>query len=77
MCLDAVQHVIDNNLLAQFQIPVAFEEWIKRSWDRDELTILRPIRSRPTTAPASRSCWNTTPTPPPRCSRPRSSSGIG
>src|SRR6476620_4290839 len=39
MCLDAVQHVIDNNLLAQFQIPVAFEEWIKRSWDRDELTI--------------------------------------
>ena len=39
MCLDAVQHVIDNNLFAQFQIPVAFEEWIKRSWDRDELTI--------------------------------------
>jgi glutathionylspermidine synthase len=39
MCLKYVDHVIERNLFDRFQIPVAFVDWIKRSWDRDELTI--------------------------------------
>ncbi|HEX4795061.1 MAG TPA: glutathionylspermidine synthase family protein [Humisphaera sp.] len=39
MCLAAVQHVIDNNLFEQFLIPQPFWEWVKKSWDRDEITI--------------------------------------
>jgi glutathionylspermidine synthase len=39
MTLAAAQRVIDEDLWARFQIPVAFAEFVKRSWDRDELTI--------------------------------------
>ncbi len=39
MCLDAAQHVIDKNLFERFQIPPAFVDWVKNSWDRDELTV--------------------------------------
>ena len=39
MCLKAVQHVIDNNLFDRFQIPQPFWDWVKKSWDRDEITI--------------------------------------
>ena len=39
MCLKAVQHVIDNNLFERFQIPQPFWEWVKKSWERDEITI--------------------------------------
>jgi glutathionylspermidine synthase len=40
MCLAAVEHVIANNLFDQFQIPFLFRDYIKKSWDRDELTIV-------------------------------------
>src|SRR5205823_11532826 len=39
MCLKAVQHVIDNNLFERFQIPQPFWDWVKKSWDRDEITL--------------------------------------
>jgi glutathionylspermidine synthase len=39
MCLRAVQHVLDNDLLEMFQIPKAFRDWVRTSWDRDEITV--------------------------------------
>jgi glutathionylspermidine synthase len=39
MCLMAVQHVIDDNLAEQFQIPATHWDWVKASWDRDEITV--------------------------------------
>jgi glutathionylspermidine synthase len=38
LCLEAVQHVIDNNLFHLFQIPPQFVPWVVRSWDQDEFT---------------------------------------
>jgi len=40
MCLAAVEHVVANNLFDQFQIPILFHNYLKRSWDRDEITIV-------------------------------------
>ncbi len=40
MCLDAVDEVIRGNRWNDFNIPPAFRDWIKSSWDRDELTIM-------------------------------------
>jgi glutathionylspermidine synthase len=39
LCLQAVQHVIDNNLFHLFQIPPQFVPWVRESWDRDEFTL--------------------------------------
>jgi len=39
MCLQAVQHVIDNNLFHLFQIPPEFVPWVVQSWERDEFTL--------------------------------------
>ena len=39
MCLQAVQHVIDDDLFDAFAIPRPFWDWVKASWDRDEITI--------------------------------------
>src|SRR5882724_11087135 len=39
MCLKAVDHVIQNNLYQQFQIPAEHWPWVKTSWDRDEITL--------------------------------------
>jgi len=39
MCLAAVDHVITTGRLAAFQIPPQYWDWIKASWDRDEVTI--------------------------------------
>lgn len=39
MCLKAVQHVIDNDLCDPFQIPQRHWDWVKSSWERDEITI--------------------------------------
>jgi len=39
MCLKAVDHVIANDLGAQFQIPATHWDWVKASWERDEVTI--------------------------------------
>jgi glutathionylspermidine synthase len=38
-CLQAVQHVIDQDLFASAGIPAPFIDWVKRSWERDEHTI--------------------------------------
>lgn len=39
MCLAAVQQVIDQNRFDDFQIPPQVADYVRRSWDRDELTI--------------------------------------
>ena len=39
MCLEAVQHVIDSNLFDQFQVPPQFADYVRQSWETDELTI--------------------------------------
>lgn len=39
MCLDLVQDVIDKRLFGLFMIPQAFEEYIIRSWERDEPSV--------------------------------------
>jgi len=39
LCLEAVQHVIDENLFHLFQIPPQFIPWVVQSWDRDEFTL--------------------------------------
>src|ERR1700753_2688765 len=39
MCLAAVQHVVDQNLFEQFQIPPDVVPLILKSWERDERTI--------------------------------------
>jgi glutathionylspermidine synthase len=39
MCLELVQHVIDNKLFALFNFPEAFEEIVVRSWDEDWPTV--------------------------------------
>jgi glutathionylspermidine synthase len=39
LCLEAVQHVIDNNLFHLFQIPPQFIPWLLQSWEEDEFTI--------------------------------------
>ncbi len=35
LCLEAVQHVIDNQLYAPFHIPASYGELIEFSWDKD------------------------------------------
>jgi len=39
MCLAAVQHVIDQDLFKRFQVPPACADWVRQSWDREEVTI--------------------------------------
>ena len=39
MCLAAVEHVLAHNLLHLFDIPLAFERFIRESWERDEFTL--------------------------------------
>lgn len=38
-CLEAVQHVIDNDLFDEFLIPPEFHQFIRDSWEQDEHTI--------------------------------------
>jgi glutathionylspermidine synthase len=40
MALAAVDHVIQNNLWDRFSIPATYQAWIRKSWDRDEQTIV-------------------------------------
>jgi glutathionylspermidine synthase len=40
MCLDAAQHIIDENRFSELLIPPQFVPFIKESWERDELTIV-------------------------------------
>jgi glutathionylspermidine synthase len=39
LCLKAVEHILENDLWPQFQVPLPFAEWIRRSWQADEHTI--------------------------------------
>jgi glutathionylspermidine synthase len=39
MCLEAVEHVIQNRLFSSFSIPDAFIDYVTDSWQRDEHTI--------------------------------------
>jgi glutathionylspermidine synthase len=39
MCLNAVQHIIDHNLFAPFELPETLVQWIVRSWNTEEATI--------------------------------------
>ena len=39
MCLEAVEHVIENGRLGEFDIPEPFHDFVARSWERDEHTI--------------------------------------
>ncbi|MDX1967845.1 MAG: glutathionylspermidine synthase family protein [Planctomycetaceae bacterium] len=39
LCLQAVQAVIDDDRFEEFQIPTAFREWIRDSWNNDEPTV--------------------------------------
>ena len=36
MSIEAVQHVLDDDRLDEFQIPAALHEWVRASWDRDD-----------------------------------------
>lgn len=39
ICLEAVDHVIVNDRLAEFLIPPEFKQYIRNSWEKDECTI--------------------------------------
>ncbi len=39
ICLDAVQHAIDHDLLDRFLIPARYHDLIRHSWEEDEHTI--------------------------------------
>ena len=39
MCLDAVQHVIDEDRFDQFLIPEEYRQYVIDSWENDEITI--------------------------------------
>src|SRR5258707_12569143 len=40
LCLRAVEHILKHNLWRDFQIPSGFVEWIRKSWDEDEISIV-------------------------------------
>lgn len=39
MCLKAVEHVLEHDLFADFDIPPQLGPWLKRSWEVDERTV--------------------------------------
>jgi glutathionylspermidine synthase len=39
ICLEAVQHVLDEDRMGEFLIPEEFRAYIRGSWDRDEHTV--------------------------------------
>ncbi len=40
LCLEAVDHIIEHDLWERFEIPPAFVDYIRKSWDEDEITIV-------------------------------------
>jgi glutathionylspermidine synthase len=40
LCLEAVEHIIEHDLWERFEIPPAFADYICKSWDEDEITIV-------------------------------------
>ncbi|HEX4591455.1 MAG TPA: glutathionylspermidine synthase family protein [Gemmataceae bacterium] len=39
LCLKAAEQIFKQDRLAQFNIPPPFHDWLRQSWDRDELTV--------------------------------------
>jgi glutathionylspermidine synthase len=39
LCLEAVQHVLDHDLLHLFHVPDRYHDFVRRSWETDERTI--------------------------------------
>src|SRR4051812_6241348 len=39
MCLQAVEYVISQGRFDRFQVPPAFVEYVRQSWERDEITV--------------------------------------
>ena len=75
-CIDAATRVIESGDYGRFQIPEAFIPLIEQSWNDDEKSLYGRFDLSCDGA-ASRSCWSTTPTRRPRCSRRASCSGTG
>lgn len=40
LCLEAVEHILRHGLWEEFQIPREFVEFIRKSWDEEEITIV-------------------------------------
>jgi glutathionylspermidine synthase len=40
LCLKAVEHILRKNLWEEFQIPPAYVDFIRKSWDEDEISIV-------------------------------------
>src|SRR5438034_10150087 len=39
LCLKAVEHVLTSGRLAQFNVPAGYHDFLRRSWEHDELTV--------------------------------------
>ena len=76
MCLEAVDHVVTTERFRDFALPEWCWEHVAASWKRHDPHVYGRFDLRyDGRGPAS--CWSTTPTRPPRCSRRRSCSGTG
>src|ERR1019366_1528491 len=40
LCLKAVEHILRHSLWKDFEIPRGFDDYIRKSWDEDEITIV-------------------------------------
>ena len=40
LCLEAVEHIVNQNRWERFQIPRGFVEYLRKSWSEDEITIV-------------------------------------
>lgn len=39
MCIEAVQHVLDQGRMDEFQIPETLQPWVRASWDREDPSV--------------------------------------
>src|SRR4051812_24464828 len=39
MCLKAVDHILDQGLWDEFQVPAPFRDWVRRTWSEEETTV--------------------------------------
>ena len=40
LCLKAVEHILHRNLWDEFQIPPLYSDFIRKSWDQDEISVV-------------------------------------